>query len=65
MREEKGGRMRKNRRGVQHPVKYANETGRGSTAAFNVLAENPNVGFSVLPDNFVKDGAPMAQSILP
>lgn len=39
--------------------------GRGSTAAFKVLAENPNGGYSVLPGNLVKDGAQAAQIILP
>lgn len=39
--------------------------GRGSPAAFCVLAGNANVGCSVLPDIFVKDGAETVQIVPP
>lgn len=39
--------------------------GRGSSAAFSVLAGNANVGCSVLPDVFVKDGAETVQLVPP
>lgn len=39
--------------------------GRGSSAAFCVLAGNANVGCSALPDILVKDGAETVQIVPP